>query len=151
MYDPQMTLTLIYSVEGVETVFSVPNIPLTHAYYTALQAAGVQAIDDADEFIEGEWNCIGISCVRDVFRETDAENIVVVRREEPASDSFLYLILYRYEEEEEEEEEDDVDDYDTVSIVSSTDIEDEDDNYQEEEEDQTVYTVYTPPPISSSG
>ena len=144
MYDPPMTLTMIYSIEGIETVFSVPNIPLNNAYFMALQAAGVQESQiDENEFIDGEWKCVGFSCVRDIFRETDTENIVVARREELDTDSFLYLVLYRYEEE-------DFDDCDTVSMVSSTDVEEEEeDNYQEE--DHTVYTVYTPPPISSSG
>lgn len=129
MYDPLMTLTMIYSVEGTETVWNFPNIPLTHAYTMALQAAEIQTVSDNDEFTDGPWKCIGFSCVRNIFRETDADNVVVVRREETETDSFLYMVLYREEEDGENEN-------DIVSVASSTDI---------DEVEQIHYEVFTPP------
>ena len=148
MYDPPVTLTLIYSVNDIETVFSVPNIPLTEAYQQAITCAHIPVIEDND-FEYNEWKCIGFSNVRDVFRFTDADDIVVVRREDIHLNSYIYFVIYRYEEEVEDQGENvpfplQASDYtsDTHSDVSSITV---------EEEDNEIYDIYTPPVTHVAG
>ncbi len=124
MYNPPVTFTLVYVVGDVETVYSLPNIPLTLAYEKALECAFLPSFDelytcDIEDchFTYNQWLILGFPVLQYALRYTDAENIAVIRRECEETNTALYFLISHYDEQDDE----------TISVASSTDAEESED------------------------